>query len=62
MKQWYQNCSFDLMTFRDHNNTVIKDDSGNKKELKCNERYYVPSEITYLRHILHLMKKVLLKI
>ncbi len=41
-------CSFDLMTFRDHNTTVFEDDSGNKKELKCNERYYVPSEIAWL--------------
>jgi len=41
-------CSFDLTTFRDHNTTVFEDDSGNKKELKCNERYYVPSEITWL--------------
>ncbi len=41
-------CSFDLMTFRDHNTTVFEDDTGNKKELKCNERYYVPSEITWL--------------
>jgi SAM-dependent methyltransferase len=43
-----RDCSFDLMTFRDHNNTVIVDDSGIKKELKCNERYYVPSEIAWL--------------
>ncbi|MDD5654451.1 MAG: class I SAM-dependent methyltransferase [Candidatus Omnitrophica bacterium] len=41
-------CSFDLMTFRDHNTAVFEDDSGNKKELNCNERYYVPSEITWL--------------
>ena len=41
-------CSFDLMTFRDHNITAIEDDSGDKRELKCNERYYVPSEITWL--------------
>ena len=41
-------CSFDLMTFRDHNTIVFEDDTGNKKELKCNERYYVPSEITWL--------------
>ncbi len=41
-------CSFDLMTFRDHNTAVFEDDTGNKKELKCNERYYVPSEITWL--------------
>ena len=43
-----KDCSFDLMTFRDHNTAVFEDDSGNKKELKCNERYYVPSEITWL--------------
>jgi len=43
-----KNCSFDLMTFRDHNTVVFEDDAGNKKELQCNERYYVPSEITWL--------------
>ncbi len=36
-------CSFDLMTFRDHNTVDFEDDSGNKRELSCNERYYVPS-------------------
>ena len=41
-------CSFDLMTFRDHHTIVFEDDAENKKELKCNERYYVPSEITWL--------------
>lgn len=41
-------CSFDLMTFRDHNTAAFEDDSGHKKELQCNERYYVPSEITWL--------------
>ncbi|WP_254174116.1 class I SAM-dependent methyltransferase [Planktothrix pseudagardhii] len=40
--------SFDLMTFRDHNITEFEDDLGNKKSLACNERYYVPSEITWL--------------
>lgn len=44
----YDNNSFDLMTFRDHNITHIEDDLGNKKELDCNERFYVPSEITWL--------------
>ena len=44
----YSNNSFDLITFRDHNITQVVDDSGNKKELACNERYYVPSEITWL--------------
>lgn len=40
--------TFDLMTFRDHNTTEVEDDDGNKKELECNERYYVPSEISWL--------------
>ena len=44
----YDNNSFDLMTFRDYNITHIEDDSGNKKALESNERYYVPSEITWL--------------
>lgn len=44
----YHNNTFDLMTFRDHNLTVLTDDDGNDMELDCNERYYVPSEITWL--------------
>jgi 2-polyprenyl-3-methyl-5-hydroxy-6-metoxy-1,4-benzoquinol methylase len=44
----YGNHAFDLMTFRDHNTVYIKDDFGNEKELCCNERYYVPSEMTWL--------------
>ncbi|MEI6172393.1 MAG: methyltransferase domain-containing protein [Bacteroidota bacterium] len=44
----YRSNTFDLMTFRDHNITEFEDDSGNKKTLDCNERYYVPSEITWL--------------
>ncbi|HJX01871.1 MAG TPA: class I SAM-dependent methyltransferase [Candidatus Humimicrobiaceae bacterium] len=44
----YRSNNFDLMTFRDFSITTVKDDSGNTKELKCNERYYVPSEITWL--------------
>ncbi|MGE0087180.1 MAG: class I SAM-dependent methyltransferase [Desulfococcaceae bacterium] len=44
----YGSLSFDLMTFREHNTVCIEDDLGNKKELQCNERYYVPSEITWL--------------
>ena len=35
-------------TLRNHNKIIIEDDAGNKKELECNERYYVPSEITWL--------------
>jgi len=44
----YKGNTFDLMTFRDHNITEVEDDDGNKKQLQCNERYYVPSEITWL--------------
>ncbi|HPA56597.1 MAG TPA: class I SAM-dependent methyltransferase [bacterium] len=44
----YRSNTFDLMTFRDHNITELVDDLGNKKTLDCNERYYVPSEITWL--------------
>jgi len=44
----YRSNTFDLMTFRDHNKTEVEDDSGKKLSLVCNERYYVPSEITWL--------------
>jgi SAM-dependent methyltransferase len=40
--------TFDLMTFRDHSVYETEDDRGNKKILNCNERYYVPSEISWL--------------
>jgi len=40
--------TFDSMTFRYYKTTVIEDDNGNPRELHCNERYYVPSEITWL--------------
>jgi 2-polyprenyl-3-methyl-5-hydroxy-6-metoxy-1,4-benzoquinol methylase len=43
----YSESTFDLMTFRDHGKTCFEDDSGNSKELITNERYYVPSEITW---------------
>jgi 2-polyprenyl-3-methyl-5-hydroxy-6-metoxy-1,4-benzoquinol methylase len=49
----YGKHSFDLMTFREQNTTYVEDDFGNKKELQCNERYYVPSEITWLLKSLH---------
>ena len=42
------NVAFDLMTFREQNTIHAEDDLGNKKELHCNERYYSPSEITWL--------------
>ncbi len=44
----YRDNNFDLMTFREYNITEVVDDAGNKKSLKCNERFYVPSEITWL--------------
>jgi len=44
----YRSNTFDLMTFRDHNITELEDDDGNKKQFESNERYYVPSEITWL--------------
>jgi 2-polyprenyl-3-methyl-5-hydroxy-6-metoxy-1,4-benzoquinol methylase len=40
--------TFDLMTFRDHSEYTIADDDGNLRVLQCNERYYVPSEISWL--------------
>jgi 2-polyprenyl-3-methyl-5-hydroxy-6-metoxy-1,4-benzoquinol methylase len=44
----YHSMNFDLMTFRDYNITKVTDDNGVEKELECNERYYVPSEITWM--------------
>ncbi len=44
----YKSETFDLMTFRDHNITELTDDDGNKMTLDCNERYYIPPEITWL--------------
>jgi SAM-dependent methyltransferase len=44
----YDSRNFDLMTFRDYNITKVVDDKGVEKELECNERYYVPPEITWL--------------
>ncbi len=48
--------SFDLMTFRDISSFEIEDDDGNLKVLNCNERYYVPSEITWLLKSLNFSK------
>jgi SAM-dependent methyltransferase len=48
--------SFDLMTFRDYSITTFEDDSGSEKNIECNERYYVPSEITWLLKSLNFKK------
>jgi 2-polyprenyl-3-methyl-5-hydroxy-6-metoxy-1,4-benzoquinol methylase len=53
----YKNNSFDLMEFREYNITTFEDDSRNKKKLHCNERYYVPSEITWLLKSLNFKTK-----
>ncbi|MFO8235880.1 MAG: hypothetical protein R6U04_10810 [Bacteroidales bacterium] len=44
----YHSNTFDLMKFRDFNITEFEDGLGNKKTIEFNERYYVPSEITWL--------------
>ena len=40
--------SFDLMTFRETSTFDFVDDDGISRSVHCNERYYVPSEITWL--------------
>lgn len=52
----YKKNRFDLMTFRDHNTTEFIDDSGKKVTLESNERFYVPSEITWLLKTLDFTK------
>lgn len=44
----YKSNTFDLMTFRDYNIVTVEDDNGVFKKLECNERYYIPCEITWL--------------
>ena len=44
----YKSHGFDLMTMRDYNVTTFTDDDGNEHKIECNERYYMPSEITWL--------------
>jgi hypothetical protein len=43
-----KNNRFDLMTFCNYSIVDFEDDDGNKKTLECNERCYMPSEITWL--------------
>jgi hypothetical protein len=40
--------TFNLLTFRMTSVFAVTDDSGMKKSLTCNERYYAPSEISWL--------------
>lgn len=44
----YENIKFDLMTFRETAEITVVDDDGNEKVLQTNERWYVPTEITWM--------------
>jgi len=44
----FHNNNFDLMTFRDHSVIEFEDDFGNRKQINCNQRFYMPSEINWL--------------
>lgn len=48
--------NFDLMTFRDYSTAEIIDDAGKKVTVHCNERYYTPSEISWLLKSLGFIK------
>lgn len=38
---------FDILTLRETSVVQMTDDSGEKKTIKCTDRYYMPSEITW---------------
>ncbi len=40
--------TFDLLTLRYYSTVTLVDDSGREKTLHCDERYYAPSDITWL--------------
>ncbi len=40
--------TFDLLTFRDRATFEVVDDSGRKKTMETDERYFAPSELTWL--------------
>jgi 2-polyprenyl-3-methyl-5-hydroxy-6-metoxy-1,4-benzoquinol methylase len=52
--------SFDLMTMRDHSTYEITDDNGQIRSLLCNERYYIPSEISWLLKSLNMINITIL--
>ena len=44
--------TFDLKTFREHSTLDFVDDSGKKRTIRCNERFFAPSEISwYLKNL-----------
>jgi len=45
--------TFDRMTLRDISTFEVADDDGCTRTLHCNERYYLPSEITWMLKSLH---------
>jgi 2-polyprenyl-3-methyl-5-hydroxy-6-metoxy-1,4-benzoquinol methylase len=47
---------FDRMTLRDTSTLEVADDNGLVRTLHCNERYYMPSEITWMLKLLHFSK------
>ncbi|TAJ12269.1 class I SAM-dependent methyltransferase [Marinilabiliaceae bacterium JC017] len=44
----YSLLTFDWVTFREHSNVEMTDDDGQSFFLNTNERYYAPSEITWM--------------
>lgn len=40
--------NFDILTLRDYSSFEFTKDNGQKEKLSCNERYYMPSEISWL--------------
>jgi 2-polyprenyl-3-methyl-5-hydroxy-6-metoxy-1,4-benzoquinol methylase len=40
--------TFDVATLREHSVMEAVDDNGKKKTLRCSERFYVPSELTWM--------------
>lgn len=44
----FKNHSFNILTLRDKNSFEIPDDDGKIRQLHCNERYYMPSEIMWM--------------
>jgi len=44
----YKSKGFDLMTMRNYYLTTFIDDDGIEHTIECNERYYMPSDITWL--------------
>jgi 2-polyprenyl-3-methyl-5-hydroxy-6-metoxy-1,4-benzoquinol methylase len=48
--------TFDTMTLRDISTFEVEDDDGHTRTLHCNERYYMPSELTWMLKSLHFSK------